>query len=448
MSIPSQKNNGHDEHTFFYVDALIVGAGFGGVYSLHKLRQLGLSVRVFEAGADIGGVWHWNQYPGARTDSEIPLYQLTIPEVYKNWSWSERFPGFAELRKYFDHVDKVLDVRKDVSFNAEVVDARWNQRKSNWVVKSRRGHTATCRYLILCTGSTYRRHYPDFKGMNDYTGIIHHSALWPADGVNVSGQKVAVIGSGATGVQVVQELSKQAENLTVFIRTPNIAIPMRQRGMGPEEQSSLKSMYNAIFKASRASLGGFPYNIPNGASSMSVSAEEREATYEELYTRGAFNLIAGIWGDYLFDPRANRAIYDFWVKKTRERISDPVKRDILAPIEPRHPFGTKRPSLEQDYYECMDMPHVKIVDLNETPIVEFSKTGITTEGGESHDFDMVVLATGYDNYTGAFSTMGLKDTSGVDLKERWREGVHTFLGLMCTGFPNMFMVYGPQGKLL
>ena len=429
----------------FDLDALIVGAGIGGVYAVYKLRQLGLSVRVFEAGPKLGGVWQWNQYPGARVDSEYPFYQLSIPEVYKTWSWSERFPSYTELRDYFDHADKVLKISEDSTFNADVVSASFDQRKSKWTVKTRQGHTATCKYLLLCTGSTYKTHYPDFKGMSDYKGILHHTSRYPADGVDVSGKKVAVIGQGATGVQVVQELSRKAGSMTVFLRTPNTALPMGQRKMSREEQTALIPYYSAIFRGCRKSYGGFPYSPPPSASFASASPEERQALYEELYARGAFGLVVGIWPDYLVDPTANRAVYDFWAKKTRARISDPVKRDLLAPLEPQHPFGTKRPSLEQDYYECMDSPNVKIVDMGKTEILEFTKTGITTTDGESHEFDVIILATGYDNYTGAFATMGLKDTNGVELSTRWKDGVHTYLGLMCSRFPNMFMVYGPQG---
>lgn len=434
------ETNGSNEAKTISVDALVVGAGFGGLYSVYKLRQLGLSVHLLEAGSTLGGTWHWNSYPGARVDSEFPTYQLSIQEVYKTWTWSERFPGFAELRKYFEHVDKVLNISKDTTFNAEVVEAHFDRPASRWNVKTKQGHTATAQWLILCTGSTYKRHYPDFPGMDKYRGTLHHSGLWPVQGVNVTGKSIGIIGAGATGVQVVQELTKEAKASTVFIRTPNNAIPMKQRKLNLAEQDALKGFYDSILRVSaRNSFGGFPYNAPKTPSASSVSAEEREALYEELYERGGFNLVGGIWADYMFDPTSNRYLYDFWAKKTRARITDPVKRDILAPLEPVHPVMTKRPSLEQDYYECLDKPNVNLVDLNKTPIEAFTESGIKTGDGKQHDFDLVVLATGFDNYTGAFSTMGLKDSNGTDLKDRWKEGVTTYCGLTVSGYPNMFV---------
>lgn len=281
---PSADTNGSASAKKISVDALVVGAGFGGLYSVYKLRQLGLSVHLLEAGSTMGGTWHWNSYPGARVDSEFPTYQLSIHEVYKNWTWSERFPGFAEIRKYFEHVDKVLNISKDATFNAEVIEARFDSTAATWNVKTKQGHVATARWLILCTGSTYKRYYPDFPGLDKYKGSLHHSGLWPAEGIDVSGKSVGIIGTGATGVQVVQELAKEAKEATVFVRTPNIALPMRQRKLTLPEQESLKGFYDSMLRtAARNSFGGFPYNAPSTPSYSSVSPEERENLYEELY---------------------------------------------------------------------------------------------------------------------------------------------------------------------
>lgn len=431
------------------VDALVVGAGVGGIYSVWKLRQSGFSVRLFEGSSNFGGTWNHNAYPGARVDSEFPFYQLSIPEVYKTWNFSERFPGYKELRSYFEHVDKVLDIRKDTTFNAEVIEARFDDASSTWTVKTKQNHTAKCKYLILCTGSTYKRYYPEFPNMSSFKGDIHHSGLWPSDGLDLTGKKVGIIGQGATGVQVVQELSKVAGQTTVFLRTPNTAFPMKQRKLTVEEQNSWRPRYSIILRdTARKSYGGFPFDPPTSASYADATPEEREELYERLYNQGGFAFVGAIWPDYMFNPAANRAAYDFWARKTRERISDPVKKDLLAPLDPIHPLVGKRPSLEQDYYECLDKDNVKVVDLNTSPIETFTSKGINTGGkqAEEHSFDAIVLATGFDNYTGAFSTMGIKDTNGVELKDRWRDGVRTYLGLTCTGFPNMWMVYGPQGK--
>ena len=265
------------------------------------------------------------------------------------------------------------------------------------------------------------------------------------------GKKVGIIGSGSTALQIVQELTKTADSLVTFIRTPNTALPMRQRKLQPEEVDHMKGLYDVILRQSaRKTFGGFTYNPPPCASPQMLSPEERETFFEELYQRGAFNYSAGNFLSSLFDPTDNRMIYDFWAKKTRARIRDPVKRDILAPLEPLHPFLTKRPGIEADYYECCDSEHVRVVDLKKTPIEAFTKQGLKIggdggEGGEEIDLDIIVLATGFDNYTGAFSTMGIKGTDGVDLNDRWKEGVTTSLGLMVPEHPNMWMVYGPQG---
>ena len=391
-------------------------------------------------------MWRYNSYPGARVDSEYPFYQLSIPEVFRSYNFTERFPNYAEIRDYFEHVDKVLDVRKDITFNAEVTSAEWDDKTSRWTVRTEQGHTATCKYLLLCTGSTYKKHVPDWPGLSAYKGQLYHTARWPSDGLDVSGKKVAVVGQGATGVQVVQELAKQAGELTVFLRTPNQALPMRQSKVDRAMQDAMKGSYVTLFKASRDTQGGFAYKAPPEPSSTALPIEQRHQLFEELYQRGGFNLVASVWQDYFFDPVANRTLYDFWTSKTRPRINNQVKRDILAPVEPPHPWMTKRPSLEQDYYECMDRDNVKLVDMKTNDIASFTETGIKTTDGSNLDFDLVVLATGFDNYTGAFHTMGLKHKdSGKDLGQIWKGGVRTYCGLMAEGYPNMWMVYGPQG---
>lgn len=333
---PPPTTNGHivdTNDTSFDLDCLIIGAGFSGTYALYILRKLGLNVHVFEAGKGLGGVWHWNRYPGARVDSEIPYYQYSIPEIWKTWNWSQRFPGHEELRKYFAHVDKVLNLRKDISFGADVVHAEFDQKSAKWTVKTRDRRTATCTYLIAATGSSYKRHYPDFVNWKSYKGTIHHSAFWPEEGVDTRGKKVAIIGAGATGVQCVQEISKDAKELSVFIRTPNISLPMGQRDLTAEEQDAYKSIYKSIFHISRQTASGLGYDMREGKMS-DVSEEERENLFEELWARGAFNFNVSNYRDYLVDPKSNRIMYEFWAKKVRQKIKNPEKRAFLAPEEP------------------------------------------------------------------------------------------------------------------
>lgn len=428
-----------------YYDVVIIGGGFGGCYSLYKLREAGFKCHVFEAGSALGGVWHWNSYPGARVDSEMPYYQFSIPAVYKTWNWSQRFPGHAEIKQYFKHVDKVLGLSQDVDYNSIVTGADFDTETNRWAVTIGNGRKATCRWLIPATGSSHKRYEPDFPYLKTYEGKIIHSASWPEGGVDFSGKKVAIIGSGATAIQCVSEISKVASKLTNYIRNPNIALPMKQRPLTDLEQTSQKGIYQGLFRLARESQAGLAGETQTAAT-HEHSPEQREALWEELFARGAFNYQASNYRDFLVDDKANRLLYDFWAKKTRERINDPVKKNIVAPLEPPYPFATKRSSLEHDYYECINQDNVELVDLPKEPIERFTNHGIIS-GGQERSFDIVILATGYDNMTGSLTSMGLRGKDGVDMKKRWADGVKTYLGMVSSGNPNLFMVFGPQGML-
>ncbi|OAL39669.1 hypothetical protein AYO20_01066 [Fonsecaea nubica] len=431
--------NGEVQHC----DVVIVGAGFSGMYGLHRLRKLGYKVKAFEMGGDFGGVWYWNRYPGARVDSEWPYYQLSLPEVWKDWNFTERFPSHTEIRNYFAHVDKVLDIRKDVVFNARVNSCTWDDKEHRWTVKTEAGHTTVCKYLFLCTGLLQRRHYPEFPGFDQYKGEVHHSGFWPED-LDVTGKRVVVVGAGATSIQIVQELTKKASHLSMLMRRPSLCLPIRNRPISEAEQDGMKPYYDVLFKAGRKSAGGLPRGPPD-ASIFDVSDAEREQYYEELWKCGSFSFGASNYKEIYFDQKANRIAYDFWAKKTRARMSNPVKRDLMAPLEPPYPILTKRCPLEIDYYEMLDQDHVDIVDLNTNPIKTFTPTGIAFADGTEKDFDIVILATGFESFTGSVSNMGLCDKHGVDIKNIWsKDGINTYLGMMVRGFPNCFMVYSPQ----
>lgn len=427
------------------LEALVVGGGLSGLYSLYKLRKEGIDAKIYEAGKELGGVWNYNRYPGARVDSEVPYYQYSIPEVYKTWTWSERFPGQEELLRYFDHVATTLNLYEHIAFEQNVCGSDFDQQSKKWTIATDTGKTVRCKYLIVAAGSSYVKHLPTFEGSDDYQGTLIHAAAFPDGGYDFTGKKAAVVGQGATGLQITQEASKKVDKLTVFIRTPNYALPMHQRRLSPEEQTQSMSIYDHLFRLGRESKTGVPY-VSVGKAVKDVSEEEREAKFEELWARGGFNFNTAGFDDVLTDKNSNYMLYEFWRKKVASRISDPRKAEIFAPKEPPHPFSTKRPSLEQDYYECIDRPNVDVVSLNEVSIKSFDKTGIITSDGQHRDFDVVVLATGYDSITGSFTGMGLRDINGIDVKERWKEGVRTQLGMTIPGFPNMFMVYSPQGK--
>lgn len=375
-------------------------AGFGGIYAIHKFRQLGFNVKGFEAGSDLGGVWYWNRYPGARVDSEFPFYTLSIPEVYNTWNWSSRFPDHRELRRHFDHIDKVLGLRKDIQFDARVNSAKWDATEGKWTVTTEAGHIGKCKYLFLATGLLHRRHYPEFPGLTDFEGVIHHSGFWPEE-ISVKGKKVALIGAGATAVQITQEVAKDADHLAVFMRRPSYCIAMNQRTMTEEEQQALRSYYPAMLASGRKSAAGFPVKRPE-KEFWTASREERVAHWEAAWQRGAFNFPLTNYKECAMDPKANREAYDFWAAKVRARMNNPVKRDLMAPIEPPYYFGTKRAPLERDYYEMLDQDNVEIVHMGKNPLKTFNKTGILTEDGEQRDFDIVILATGFDSFSGSY----------------------------------------------
>ncbi|KAF2167413.1 hypothetical protein M409DRAFT_66021 [Zasmidium cellare ATCC 36951] len=393
-------------------DVLIIGGGFSGMYGIYWMRKLGLKVKLLEAGSDFGGTWHWTRYSGARVDSESPYYALSIPEVYKDWVWSERFPGHEELRRYFAHIDKVLDLRKDAIFNVTMTSASFDTHRGQWTVRCHDGRFAKCRYLIMATGCNSKVYRPDLEGLHKYEGHLIHSARWPEADVDVRVKRVCIIGSGATGVQLVQNLAVHACELTACVRTPNTALPMQQRQMTVGEQRMTKNFYHSILRSSRNSWGGFPYEPPWKEWS-STTAEERQEYFEELWVRGGFSFFVSNYAELLYDKKINAEVYDFWARKVRAIIHDPVKRDIMAPLEQRHWIFTKRPSLEQNYYEVIDRDNVKVVDLHRHPIRAFTEKGIIFADNDEQDFDIVILATGYDNVTGTLLDAGLIDIDGA-----------------------------------
>ncbi|KAJ5731470.1 uncharacterized protein N7483_005978 [Penicillium malachiteum] len=426
----------------FDVDVVIVGAGFSGISTLHYLRdELNLNVKIIDSASDIGGTWYWNAYPGARVDCPVPTYAFDAEEIWKDWDWSEMYPSRAELGAYFAHVDRVWSIRKDCIFNTEVNGATFNGER--WTLKTNNDTTIKAKYFIPAVGFASEQYIPPWKGMETFQGEIHHPWSWPREGVNVKGKRVAVIGTGSTGVQIIQEWTKEAAETFVFQRTPNIAIPMRPKKLDRQAQERIKEDTPDLFAACQTTPGGLPWG-KHDKNFDDYSAEEIEEILSNLYYTGGFRYWSGGYGDLGTNPVANRAAYDFWAKKTRPRIKDPVKRDLLAPLEPPHPFGTKRPSLEQDYYEQMDKPNVHLVNTKAHPIVALTPNGIMTDDGTIYEVDAIALATGYNASTGSLNRMGIKDVNGVNISERWKNGVSTFLGMMVPGFPNMFFPYGVQ----
>ncbi|KAH8429295.1 flavin-containing monooxygenase [Aspergillus melleus] len=425
-------------------DVLIVGAGFGGIYLLHHLRLLGYRCKIYEAASELGGVWHWNCYPGARVDSSSEIYQLSMPEAWKEWNWSQRYPDREEILQYFQHLDHVLRIKQDVRFCKKVIGAQYNRQRARWEIRTDDGRLTLARFFLPCVGFAAKKYLPDIPGLNTFQGAICHSSAWPKDGIDIRGKRVAVIGTGCTGVQIVQEWAKQAENLTVFQRTPNIALPMQQNARSKRDQADIQSALPELFQLRESTFTGYLQDVkPQKA--LDASSEEREAFFESLWQMGSFAFMAGNYMDLLSDEKANRAAYDFWACKTRARIHDPKTKDVLVPIDPVHPIGAKRPSLEDDYFEQFNRPNVEIVNLRDVEIAAIETEGIATSDGVFHQLDVIALATGFDSVTGGMTSMGICDSEGEPLAKQWGEGIHTYLGMSSHGYPNMFWVYGAHG---
>lgn len=370
---------------------------------------------------------------------ELIIIQLDIPEIWKEWTWQERFPGHDELRRYFAFCDKKLDLSKDAIFDTVLEGVK--RKDGKWCCNIRGGGIITCTYLLLCTGSSYKKHFPAFPGLDKFKGLMVHSAAYPDKGLDVKGKKVAVIGNGATGVQVTQELGKEECQLDVYIRTPNIALPMHQRTMTKEEQHHQKGFYKTWFETSKTTPTGFISNQWT-ESWYDLTPEARKERMDFNWGLGGFSFLLSSFREFLIDKEVNAIFYDYWKDKVHERIKDPTKREIVAPSKQEHYFGTKRPSLEQDYYETLDRPNVNIINLKKTPIEKITETGIQTD--ELREYDIIILCTGYDSMTGSLTDLYIKDTDGNLLQKKWQQGVETYLGLMIHKMPNMFMVYSPQ----
>ena len=423
-------------------DVVVVGAGFAGLYQLHRLRALGLSVVLLEAGSGLGGIWYWNCYPGARVDSHVPMYEFSDENVWRDWYWDERFPDRNALRRYFDHVDAKWDLRRDIRFDTRVRGAAWDEGGRHWRVVTDTGDALVTRFFVLCTGFAAKAYIPEFPGLDDFAGACHHTAHWPQDGIDMTGLRVGVIGTGASGVQVVQEAAKIAAEVTVFQRTPILALAMQQRRLTRAEQDAGKADYPERFRRRTETNSSFDFIEPT-ESALSVSDAQRQATYEKLWQAGGFSFWVGGYSDILLNEDANRTAYDFWRDKVLARVDDPATAAVLAPAEPPHPFGVKRPSLEQTYYDVFNQDNVSLVDLKSTPIDGITPAGVRTSDGQ-HELDLLVLATGFDAVTGGLTNIDIQGSRGETLEEHWRQGARTHLGLASTGFPNLFYLYGPQ----
>jgi cation diffusion facilitator CzcD-associated flavoprotein CzcO len=423
-------------------DIVIVGAGFSGVYQLYRLREQGFKVHLVEAGAELGGIWYWNCYPGARVDTHCEIYQFSHPDLWKDWEWQERFPGWAEMRRYFKYVDDKLKLSPDVSYNTRITRADFDESDRHWKLATDTGVTYRAQFVVVCTGFASKPYTPQIPGLETFAGEAHHTALWPQDGVDFTGKRVGVVGTGASGIQVAQEASLVAAHTAVFQRTPNMYLPMGQKQLDHDDNVKMKEQYPERFAARGTTFGGFDFGF-RPESALEVSDEEREAIYERLWNAGGFHFWLGTFRDVFTDEKANRTAYDFWRKKTRARIKNPVIADKLAPEVPPHPYAVKRPSLEQWFFDIFNHDNVALVDLKETPIEAIVPEGVKTSAGV-HELDVIAFATGFDAVTGGIINIDIHGTDGSTIRDKWKNGVRTHLGVATAGFPNLLFSYGPQ----
>ena len=425
-------------------DAIIVGAGMSGMYQLFRLRELGLRVRVFEAGTSVGGTWYWNRYPGARFDSESYSYGFSFSrELLQEWEWSEHFAGQPETLRYCNYVADKFDLRRDIQFRSRVSAAIYQEETRSWTIMLENGERFCARFLITAIGPLSAPTLPRIEGRDSFAGQSFHTGRWPHEPVDFKGKRVAVIGTGATGVQTIQTIAAEVGHLTVFQRTPNWCAPLHNGKIDAETQKKIKAGYPEIFARCQETFACF-LHTPDPRGAFEVSDEEREAFYEKLYGERGFGIWQGNFKDILVDHRANATISDFVARKIRQRVKDPRIAETLIPKN--HGFGTRRLPLETFYYEVYNRPNVELVDLMETPIERITPKGIKTSEKE-YEFDIVIYATGFDAITGSFDRIDFRGANGVLLKEKWKSGPETYLGLMVDGFPNMMMLMGPHTAL-
>ncbi|MFP5072633.1 flavin-containing monooxygenase [Pseudonocardia nantongensis] len=424
-------------------DALVVGAGFAGLYAVHALRNTQhLDVIAVDAAGDVGGTWYWNRYPGARVDIESVHYSYSFDEdLQQEWRWSERFCAQPEILDYLGHVADRFDLRRSIRFNTRITSLTWDDDESLWTATTHTGETHRARHVISGAGTLSVPKKPEFTGISDFAGEVYMTGNWPHHEVGFEGKRVGIIGVGSSGIQAVSEIAKTAGHLTVLQRTPNYATPIGNAPTDPEQEAAEKADYSAIRDASRNHFLGVPYTDAQ-PSALAVGPDERREVFDDRWNRGGFRLFIDSFGDILFDKDANDTIAEYIRGRIRERVSDPATAELLAPQG--YPYGTKRPPLETDYYEAFNRPNVDLVDVKSNPVDAVVPQGVRLADGTEHAFDVLVLATGFDACTGPLLAMNITGRDGLRLADHWTDGPQTYLGLMAAGFPNLFMITGPQ----
>ena len=428
-------SGGHGEIKEF--DAIIIGSGVTGLYSLYRMRQLGFSVRAFDDASGVGGTWYWNRYPGCRFDSESYSYGYSFSEeLLQEWDWKEHYSAQPETERYLNYVADKFDLRRDIQFNSRVVSATYNEVGSFWEICLADGSRSHGRFLITSVGSFSAGYVPDFEGIDSFRGTSCHTRAWPKEGVDLAGKRVGVIGTGATGVQLITEIAKEVAHLTVFQRTANYCAPLRNGLIDADTQKQIKASYPEIFRVCMETPGSFMHE-PDKRSAMDVSQEERLEQYERLWTEPGFKKWLSNFYDVMVPGEANEDYAEFVRNKIRERVHDPVVAEMLVPKD--HMFGSKRLPCESGYYEVYNQDNVLLVDVREAPIERITPTGIKTRD-EEYELDVIIYATGFDAITGGLINLNITGQNGVRLKDKFADGPRTYMGITSAGFPNLFTV--------
>ena len=418
-------------------EAIIIGAGVTGLYQLYCLRQLGMSVRVFEDGDGVGGTWYWNRYPGARFDSESYSYGYSFSkELLQEWDWKELYSGQPENERYLNYVADKFDLRPDIRFNSRVVSCTFEEDRNTWLVKMQDGHQARAPFLITAVGLLSAFYLPDFEGLNTFQGAWCHTGRWPREGMDLAGKRVGVVGTGATAVQLITEIAKEVGHLTVFQRTPNFCAPLRNGPITDEMQQEIKANYAEIFRQCSITPGSFVHQF-DPRSALDVAPEERLEQYERLWQEPGFAKWLSNYYDVMLPGEANEDYAEFFRDKIRERVHDPEVAEMLVPKD--HMFGSKRLPCESGYYEVYNQDNVLLVDVKKAPIQRITPTGLQTADAE-YELDVIIFATGYDAVTGSLNRIDIRGMGGETLKDKFANGPRTYMGIQSAGFPNMFTI--------
>ncbi|MGE7418412.1 flavin-containing monooxygenase [Methylobacterium tarhaniae] len=423
------------------LDAAVIGAGVAGLYQLHLLREQGLTVRAFDTASDVGGTWYWNRYPGARFDSEAYIYQyLFSEELYKGWSWSEKFPAQPEIERWLHYVADRLDLRKDIQFETTITAAHFDEATGRWRIETDRGQVIDARFLITCCGMLSAPLTGMFPGQDSFEGQVFHTARWPKEPVDFSGKRVGVVGIGATGIQVIQTIADSVGHLSVFVRTPQYVLPMKNPTYTPADQEAYKAKFHALAAHIPHTFSGFEYDFENGAWADKTPAERR-AILEAVWEDGSLKLWLASFAEMFFDEGVSAEISEFVRGKMRAELKDPALCDALIPTD--YGFGTHRVPLERGFLKAFHRPNVSLVSVKDNPIAAITPTGLRLADGTEHRLDILILATGFDAGTGALTRIDIRGRGGRSLKEEWGRDIRTTMGVQVHGYPNLFTTAAP-----